>query len=151
MLARILRPDGMAAGLHRIYLTVDGHKFAVNGLPAKKVLKAGDLAAAAVRLAMPDDRLWVTEGIEDAAAVMALSGIPAWAALSASMLRSVWVPDEVQRIYIGADADPVGQSAAQTLAGRLYGEGRAVWICTPPSPFKDWNEALLAGEVRHAA
>ena len=29
MLARILRPDGMAAGLHRIYLTVDGHKFAV--------------------------------------------------------------------------------------------------------------------------
>jgi putative DNA primase/helicase len=152
LLARIVRADGMAVGLHRIYLEPDGHKFAVNGLPSKKLLKAGDLTGAAVRLAPPTDgRLWITEGVEDAAAVMALSGIPAWASLSASMMPTVWLPDDVTRCYIGADADLVGRRAAQALAERLHGEGRSVWICTPPAPFKDWNDALIAGEVRHVA
>jgi putative DNA primase/helicase len=152
LLARIVRADGMAVGLHRIYLEPDGRKFAVDGMPSKKLLKAGDLTGAAVRLAPPTDgRLWITEGVEDAAAVMALSGIPAWAALSASMMPTVWLPADVSRCYIGADADPAGQRAAQALAERLHGEGRSVWICTPPGPFKDWNEALIAGEVRHVA
>lgn len=152
MLARIFGADGEPAGLHRIYLEPDGGKFAVDGLPSKKILKAGDLRGAAVRLAMPTDgRLWITEGIEDAAAVMALSGIPAWAALSASLMPGIWLPDDVDRVYIGADADPAGQRAAHVLAKRLHGEGRKVWICTPPAPFKDWNEALIAGEACHAA
>ena len=30
MLARIVRPDGAAVGLHRIYLETDGRKFAVD-------------------------------------------------------------------------------------------------------------------------
>ncbi len=152
MLAKITRADSYTVGLHRIYLEPDGRKFAVDGLPSKKIMKAGELAGAAVRLAMPTDgRLWITEGVEDAAAVMAMSEIPAWAALSASMMPGVWLPDDVTRCYIGADADPAGQRAAQALATRLNEEGRAVWICTPPAPFKDWNEALIFGEVRNAA
>jgi putative DNA primase/helicase len=152
MVALIIWANGEPAGLHRIYLEPDGGKFAVDGLPSKKIMKAGNLHGAAVRLAPPTDgRLWITEGIEDAAAVMALSDIPAWAALSASMMPGIWLPDDVDRVYIGADADPAGQRAAHALAERLNGEGRKVWICTPPAPFKDWNEALIAGEACHAA
>lgn len=152
MLARIIGADGEPAGLHRIYLEPDGGKFAVDGLPCKKILKAGNLHGAAVRLAPPTDgRLWITEGIEDAAAVMAMSGIPAWAALSASLMPGVWLPDDVDRVYIGADADSPGQRAAHALAERMHGEGRKVWICTPAAPFLDWNEELIAREARRAA
>lgn len=152
MLARIVGTDGEPVGLHRIYLEPDGGKFAVDGLPNKKIMKAGELHGAAVRLALPTDgRLWITEGIEDAAAVMAMSGIPAWAALSASLMPGIWLPDDVDRVYIGADADPAGQRAAHALAERMHGEGRKVWICTPAAPFKDWNEELIAREARRAA
>lgn len=151
LVARILRSDGMAAGLHRIYLESDGRKFDHNGLPAKKIFKAGELVGAAVRLGKPDeDRLAIAEGIETAMAFSQLTGVCTWAALSSSLMPGVWLPDQIKRVYIAADNDEAGRKAAEKLAGRLLDTGRAVWINTPEG-CSDWNDRLIALEVRHAA
>ncbi len=143
LIARIQRPDGMGAGLHRIYLEQDGRKFSVDGLPSKKLMKAGELSGAAVRLGKPDgDRLAIAEGIETALAFTRLTGCPCWAALSASLMPSVWIPEGVERVYIAADNDPAGERAAQRLAGRLVNDGVAAWIVRPEHG-NDWNDDLL--------
>jgi putative DNA primase/helicase len=143
LVARIARPDGMGCGLHRIYLEPDGRKFTVDGLPAKKILKAGDLTGCAVRLGKAiDDRLAISEGIETALAFSLLSGVCTWAALSSSLMPAVWLPDTAKRIYITADNDEAGLRAAAKLASRLLIEGRDVWINTPPTG-NDWNDHLL--------
>ena len=152
LVARIARPDGMGCGLHRIYLEPDGRKFTVDGLPAKKILKAGDLTGCAVRLGKAiDDRLAISEGIETALAFSLLSGVCTWAALSSSLMPTVWLPDTARRIYIAADNDAAGLRAAAKLASRLLVEGRDVWINTPPTG-NDWNDHLLNTRgVCHAA
>lgn len=142
LLARIVNCEGKGAGLHRIYLESNGEKLALDGLPAKKIHKVGELRGGAVRLAEPLDSLWVTEGVEDALAVMSLSSIPAWAAVSAGMMPFVQIPETVRKIFIGADNDAPGQKGATALANRLYGEGRKVWIHTPPKA-KDWNDEII--------
>lgn len=156
MLARIQRADGMGVGLHRIYLEPDGAKFAVDGLPAKKIMKAGELTGCAVRLGKPDgDRLAIAEGIETALAFTLLTGCPCWASLSASLMPSVWLPEDVRRVYVAADADPAGERAARHLAERSLNEGRAVWIVKPEYG-NDWNDDLIhrihqSGRECHAA
>lgn len=152
LVARIARPDGMGCGLHRIYLEPDGRKFTVDGLPAKKILKAGDLTGCAVQLGKAiDDRLAISEGIETALAFSLLSGVCTWAALSSSLMPTVWLPDSARRIYIAADNDEAGLRAAAKLASRLLVDGRDVWINTPPTG-NDWNDHLLNTRgVRHAA
>ena len=143
LIARIQRPDGMGAGLHRIYLEQDGRKFSVDGLPSKKLMKAGELSGAAVRLGKPDgDRLAIAEGIETALAFTRLTGCPCWAALSASLMPSAWIPEGVGRVYIAADNDPAGERAAQRLAARLANDGLAAWIIRPEHG-NDWNDDLL--------
>lgn len=154
MIALITGQAGDMAGVHRIYLDDEGRKFAGNGLPAKKMMKAcNDLTGCAVRLGkMDDDRLAVAEGIETALAFSLLTGVSTWAALSASLMPSIWLPESARRIYIACDNDAAGERAAQRLAERLLDEGRAVWLNTPPHDCNDWNDHLLnVCEVRHVA
>lgn len=47
------------------------------------------------------------------------------------------------------DADTAGDAGARRLAQTLRPVGGVVWRLTPPSPCKDWNDALLAlGQAR---
>lgn len=143
LVARIVRTDGLAVGLHRIFLDASGEKFSRAGLPAKKLFKCGDLAGAAVRLSpMTDDRLAVAEGIENALAFGAATGLPCWSALSASLLHGVALPPAARRVYVALDPDTAGQRAASRLAERLMKEGRQVFLCPPPDGAADWNDAL---------
>ena len=143
LLARISLPDGRGCGLHRIYLTPDGRKLALDGLPAKKLFKAGDLTGAAVQLARPADGVvGICEGIETALAFGMGAGIPVWAGVSAPGLAAAAFPPDVRVVHIGADPDEPGQRAALALAQRLADEGRQAWIHTPPGT-GDWNDWLL--------
>jgi hypothetical protein len=87
--------------------------------------------------------LVLAEGVEDALAAHALTGLPAWAALSAGNLGDLILPARFREIAIYADADAVGTAHAAALARRLQHEGRAVRLRRPRWA-KDANDILLA-------
>ena len=146
MLAIVRNPQGKPVGLHRTYITSDGHKAPVTS--PRKVLKVHDLAGSGVRLFPPkDDFLAVCEGIEDALSAMILWRIPCWAAIGTSGLKAFQPPENVQEVMILSDNDEPGRKAALDLAQRLENEGKAVRIVTP-SGHKDINTLLMKGTVK---
>jgi putative DNA primase/helicase len=135
------------AAVHRIYITHDGHKADVE--PRKASL--GNVKGCAVWLTRPTSQLIITEGIEDAAALMTAncgdSRFADWsyaAAVSAGNLPHVELPVAVRTVIIAADNDEAGRKAANEAACRFLREGRDGRIAYPPEGFKDFNEALLA-------
>ena len=96
MLAVVRSPQGRPVGLHRTYITSDGHKAPV---PApKKIMKVHDLSGSAVRLFTPrDGALAVTEGVEDALSAWILWQIPAWATIGTSGLKGFAPPGRRER------------------------------------------------------
>ena len=76
---------------------------------------------------------------------MQATGLPVWATLSTSGLRSIILPPETTVITIAADADDAGEVAAQAAARRFIAEGRIVKIARPPKGM-DFNDLLLKPE-----
>ncbi|WP_348944013.1 toprim domain-containing protein [Chitinibacter sp. FCG-7] len=165
LLARVDKPNGALAGLHRIYLSDDGAKRVIRmatGSPERphfkaldsKKLKAvhdGALRGAACRLypVGTDGRLALTEGIETALAVHSMTGLAAWSCISAGCLKSVVLPADVREVLIYADNDSpdsqgrnAGKEAAYLLAARLIEEGRKVKVLLPPQAGTDWLDVL---------
>lgn len=159
LVARISKPDGSLAGLHRIYLDQAARKLklqygiAPELLPNKKLQPAheGALKGAACRLFQigKDGRLALTEGIETALGVHSMRGLPVWACLSTSGLKSFVVPDGVREVIIYADNDHpdhkgrnAGKQAAKLLAARLEAEGYKVSIMLPPVTGTDWLDVM---------
>ena len=91
----------------------------------------------------PGPQLAVAEGVEDALAAAELTGLPAWAALSAGNMAELVLPDRFREVLILADRDAngVGQENAHKLAARLRAEGRHAEVRRPVRA-KDANEAL---------
>ncbi len=130
MVAAIQNVQGEIIAVHRTYLTHDGTKFdpvkyGYAGLPVKKV-QGKEIQGAAIRLQEPGDTLIVAEGIETALAAHILSGLPAWAAVSAGGLERLEVPESVSTVYICVDNDAAGEKASKALAGRLQRLGKRV-------------------------
>jgi hypothetical protein len=118
-----------------------------------KVLRGGlgPVAGGAVRLFdAAAEVLVIAEGIEDALAAHALTGWPAWAAVSAPNMKRIQLPPPpavtFRVVEIHADADEAGMAAAEELATRLRREGHEARV-RPPAVGKDPNEALLAGRA----
>lgn len=153
--------DGKCAGIQRIWLDDNNHKAIIEhdgtAMPNKRMLSRwqGAIAGAAVRLGEPvGGRLLVCEGIETGLACMELFGLPAWAALSTSGVKSLLLPAGIHEVVIAADNDSnqAGELAAKALADRLTAAGVLVRIALPPDPGTDWLDVLAAGkEARHAA
>lgn len=143
MVAVATGPDGRsAAGLHLTALKPDGSGKASLNNPR---LMYGDLVGAAVQLGpIPaDGELGVAEGIETALSYREMHGLPTWAALSTSGLRSFMPPVGVKRLVIAADSDDAkgeGLAAARHLAERASRRCEAVVIPAPAG--LDWNDAL---------
>jgi putative DNA primase/helicase len=165
LVARIDKPDGGLAGIHRIYLSDKAEKRVIRvatGSPERphikeldnKKLKAahdGAIKGAACRLYPigADGRLALTEGIETALAVHCLTGLAVWACISAGGLKSVVLPDEVRDVLIYADNDTpdergrnAGKEAAYLLAARMIEEGRKVKVLLAPQAGTDWLDYL---------
>ncbi len=138
---------GNPLGIHRTFLTLDGHKAGVE--PVKASL--GPIWGGAIRLCpiQPGTPLLIGEGIETAGAASLLTGWPAWAALSAgNMAKGLALPAEAQQVVIAADPDPPGRAAAWEAWGRWRAEGRDVRVALPNGS-DDFND-LICREVRHA-
>ena len=127
--------------IHRTYLRTDGGgKAAID--PAKAML--GAVAGGAVRLTEAQGPLVVAEGIETALSLSCgLLRAPAtiWAALSASGIRGLRLPDLPGRLTIASDGDTAGREAAHALAESAHALGWAVSLLPAPEG-RDWNDIL---------
>lgn len=150
MVAKIIDPDGKPVNLHRTYLTLDGHKAAVE--PVRKTMWGTIPRGSAIRLfeAAPD--LGIAEGIETAFSAAALFQMPVWAALNTTLLAGWEPPAETRSVVVFGDNDLKfgGLAAASALAHRLACKGLSVRIEIPPQRGADWNDVLLGRRVRAA-
>ena len=150
-------PDGhnrpgvlTTVALHRTYLTSAGEKADVPNVK-KLTGTAGDMRGAAIRLApaaVMDGcyRLGVAEGIETALAAAEGSGVPTWATVSASGMKTFKWPRLPHELYLFADndANETGQKAALELARKAQACGLAVHTLVPPTPGCDWADVWKA-------
>lgn len=149
MVALVRDPAGEPLAIHRTYLRRDGSgKAEVE--PAKASL--GPVWGGAVRLAAATTEVVVGEGIETAASAGLLTGLPAWAAISAGNLGTgLGLPLTIRTVVIAVDRDKAGEDAAWAAASRWQGEGRHVRWLLPDLPGTDAADALKASGVAHHA
>jgi putative DNA primase/helicase len=133
-------PNRMPTAVHRTYLAPSGDGKA-DVEPQRMAL--GPVRGGAIRLAPAGRVLVLAEGIETALSVQQATNLPAWAAMSASNLPSVFLPELplAAEVVIAADPDPAGLRAAHLAADRWTAEGRRVRIAAPP-PGGDFNDLL---------
>jgi len=143
MIARVSDALGRPVSLHRTYLTQDGHKAPVAS--AKKVMTpCGTIQGGAIRLFPEGPEMGITEGIETALAVRQRTGMPVWAAVSATLLACWEPPAGVRLVVIWADLDVsgAGETAASGLCDRLLARGLQVAIHLPPAPIPHGQKGL---------
>ena len=108
-------------GVHQIFLNPDGAK--------RERMMLGRQGV--VRLSADEDvlaGLGITEGIEDALAVLANGWSPVWAATSAGAIVGLPVLRGVEALTIFRDDDDAGHAAAQACAQRWSAAGREVFL-----------------------
>lgn len=146
MIAQIVTPDGLAANIHRTWLTVDGDKA---GYAVQKKVMAGSIPdGSAVRLSRVTDMLGIAEGIETALRASQRFGLPVWSVISEVGIRKFPPPNGIKTLVIFGDNDInyVGQSAAYQAAKDIYRaaktEGRKIDIEVkiPEHPGTDWAD-----------
>lgn len=127
MVARISNAQGKTESFHITYLTEDGQKAPVEA-PRKVMSPVNSINGAAIQLAPVARHIALTEGIENALAVMEGEGLPCWACVSANGIEAFQPPEGVEQLTIYSDNDAKfrGQVAAMTLAHRLSMEGYEV-------------------------
>jgi hypothetical protein len=137
IVAPVTGPEGDLTAIWRIWPRLEG-KVERKGL--------GPVKGGACRL-FPGKghRLLIAEGIEDALAGRMLTGLPAWAATSASNMAALVLPEQYREVLILADRDDngVGLESARALASRLRSEGRKAVVRLPVAG-KDANDVLRA-------
>lgn len=138
LIAPIEALDGSLVGLHRTYLTPHGAKLDV---PNPR-LTLGNVRGGAIRLGAANDRLIISEGLEDGLTLYQELGVPVWVAGGASFLHLMAIPDTVRSLTIAADNDAAGERAAQRAADFFSVGGREVWIMRPKHGFKDFNDQI---------
>ena len=145
LLAPIRALDGTLEGLQRIFLGPDGRKARI---PDPK-RTSGRLFAGAVRWPGPGaSRLVLTEGVEDALAVMRALGaggrrdIAVAAAISAGRVHRVGLPPDIRRVTLLQDRDMAGERAWVALCREHAGSAKLLDRIVPRA--KDANDELLA-------
>jgi putative DNA primase/helicase len=134
MLARVTERCGPAVTLHRTWIWEDK--------ATARMFMPGKLPdSVQVELAPWSPVLGIAEGIETALSASALFKVPAWAAISAPLLKKWRPPGGVEKVIIFGDNDEnfTGQEAAYSLARALSGDVE-VEVKIPSIPGWDWND-----------
>jgi putative DNA primase/helicase len=127
---------GEACGIINVFLRPNGGDRLRD---SKGKTATGRTTGAAVMLSRFDDvtlGLTVCEGLETGVALLMTGLAPVWALGGAGNLAHFPVLAGVDALTIAADADPPGQVAAATVAGRWRDAGREAVIIAPPAG--DW-------------
>lgn len=140
MLAPITR-GGKFLTMHVTYLQ-GGKKAAVT--TCRKILPGPPNNGGACELYPLAGHLGIAEGVETAIAAHMIFGMPVWAALNTSLLKT-WEPPEIVTsvtIFADNDANLAGQAAAYALAHRLKLMNIEVELQIPAEPDTDWCDEL---------
>jgi hypothetical protein len=138
MLAAVTDLDGAITGVHRTWLARDGSGKAPISTPRRAM---GRLLGNGVRFGTTQYVVAVGEGIETMLSVRCvLPRLPVIAALSASHLAALILPQGLRRLYVARDSDHAGTSAAATLIARAERAGTAPIALSPRS--HDFNDDL---------
>ena len=143
MVAGVQALDGRVTAVHRTWLRDDGGGKADVKRPK---MMLGSVAPGAVRLARAGTELHVGEGLETCLAAMQATGQSTWAALSASGLETLVLPETTREVLVLADSDAAGEQAAQAAARRWVRLGLRVRIARPPAG-ADFNDVLVAASA----
>lgn len=153
LLFDISQPNGVRAGLHRIFLNYDGSKAPFpNPKRYTPFIPEKGYEGCAARVITVDDctTLNVSEGPENTLVAYHSTGETSWCVLDSTRLKSVRVPSFFKKVRIWADndADGAGAIAACTLANRLLAEGFEVEVMMPNAePGVDWNDLFASKAV----
>lgn len=173
ILAAVRNEHGQLVTVHRLYLNASMKKakrIKYQGkflaVTAKKMMSTASvwditgrsIAGSAIKLTEPRKGiLSLAEGVETALSAFRVTGIPVWAAVNASMLEKVQIPDDVKLLIIWADRDRsgTGEKSALKLKSRLQTQRPdvAVHILLPPLGIPkgakgvDWNDVLVTQGV----
>lgn len=152
MIALAVDDRGQGQAVHRTYLAPGGAGKANLASPRATL---GPIGGAVVRLCRPraGEPLVIGEGIETSLSAGVLTGLPAWAALSAGNLTAVPLPEGVQEVWIACDHDRngTGQRAAWQAADAFMAQGRAARVLTPDTAGEDFNDILMRQSAWEAA
>jgi hypothetical protein len=116
--------SGRSTGVHRTFLDNDGAKIERKMLGRQGV----------VRLSLDDavtTSIGITEGLEDAMAILLSGWSPVWAATSAGAIARFPVLAGIEALTIFADTDLPGIQAAEICSARWAAAGREVRITSP--------------------
>lgn len=125
--------------VHRTFFEKTGARITGS---AKMML--GPCAGGAVALSEGQGPLVVCEGIETGLSLASgLLGEPATvrAALSASGMKALHLPERPGRLIVAMDGDDAGESAGRALAGAAHARGWQVSLLPAPRGL-DWNDVL---------
>jgi hypothetical protein len=136
--------DDGVVGIHCIFL----EPLDPSAKPAadKRKLSYGPVGGGAIRLfPIEGDTLSIGEGVEDCIAFYQAHKIPAWCTPTAAGVKGFVPPtlDQVTRIILIEDQDPVGRQAVAEKAAELAHRGYEIQIARPLKG-KDPNEVLRA-------
>lgn len=134
-------------GVHRTFLAPDGSAKA-DVEPNKMML--GRARGAVLKLTPDEDvtsGLTLTEGVEDALAVLNGGFAPVWACLSAGTMASFPVLGGIEALTLFADNDTPGRQAAEACAARWRAAGKEALIVESPRHLMDFGD--VAKEERY--
>lgn len=106
----------------------------------KKTL--GAMGGGCVRLAAAGPVLGLAEGVETAIAASMLYRLPVWAVCGSARLATVWLPREIETLYIFGDNGKVGQEMADKAVDAHSGY-RYVEAVFPDERFGDFADQLI--------
>ena len=139
MVVAVTDEAGEICGVLRTFLARDGRAKAHVACPRKAL---GALSGNAVRFGGADDILVIGEGIETVLSLRRVfPSVSYVAALSAQHLRAFRMPKSLRRLYVAADRDDAGLSAATALQQRACNGGIDVRLLLPMR--KDFNDDLM--------
>ena len=117
MVALVANVANDTVGIHRTFLTDDGHKAAVS--PVK--MSFGPIGGGAVRLGIESETIVIGEGIESTIGAAMTFGVVPWAALSTGNMVRLTIPRFVKSVIIACDRDAnsAGGKAARSLRSKI--------------------------------
>ena len=144
LLAAITDLDGRMTGIQRTWLDASGRGKAPVATPRRTL---GRQLGNGVRFGGKGEVLLAGEGIETVLSLKSiLPGMPMVAALSASNLGALVLPQGLKRLYVARDQDAAGSSAFERLARRAQGLG--ILVCPLDPVGDDFNDDLIFFGVR---
>lgn len=144
LIAAVQDCNGEFIGIQRIYLSRTDA-----GIWYREKRSLGRITGGAVRLTPPAARLQIAESIEDALALMQLTGRATWAVPGAGFMAPLEPPAGCREITLAPDNDTAGREAVEKAARALTRRGLTVRHWLPPIE-GDWCDVLGEWEERSA-